>query len=96
MTILTRVEGVFFWEGGEGTQNGNVFCPKVEGFVLNYTLQNNTVILKILYQLGRGFLVSNRKSEVPFLLPDDRLFYFILFIIYFDSAYILYVQSNTK
>jgi hypothetical protein len=35
---MTRVEGGF-GRGGEGTQNGNVFCPKLKEFVLNYTLQ---------------------------------------------------------
>jgi hypothetical protein len=59
------------------TQNRNVFCPNVKGIVLNYTLQNNTVILMILCKLGRGILVSDRKFAVLFVLPDDRLVCYI-------------------
>jgi hypothetical protein len=76
MTILTARGGVFF--GGEGTQNGNVFCPNVKGIVFNQTLQNKTVILMILCQFVRGFLVSDRKFEVSFVLPEERLFYYVL------------------
>lgn len=63
--------------GGEVTENGNVFYPDAKGIVLNYTLQKNAVILMVLYQLERGFLVSDRKFEVPFVLPEAGLLYYI-------------------
>jgi hypothetical protein len=63
--------------GGERVYNGNVFCLNVKGIVLNCALQNDTVILMILCQMGRGFVVSDRKFEVPFVLTEPGLLYYI-------------------
>jgi hypothetical protein len=75
MTILTVRGGVFL--GGRGYTEWKCILSERKRNCFKLHTRKQRSNFNDLMSVGERFLISDRKFEVPFVLPESMLFYYI-------------------